>query len=259
MIALASFFIVIVVLLLIARVASVALVATGMPGEVARFQARSALTGVGFTTSESESVVNHPVRRRILMALMLIGNAGLVTLVASLAFSFAGAGGSGQVLSRLAVVVVGLIPIAIVTNSKSFERQLGRLIARALARWSDLEVRDMVHLMQLTRDYAVSEVQAQPGDWIADRYLSELRLPAEGVLVLGVLRADGSYIGAPRGQTKVHSFDTLILYGRTSVLSDLDSRSADLSGAEAHEAAIAEYQQLLTEESGESDGDSEAG
>ena len=37
-------------------------VATGTSSELARFQARSAFTGVGFTTSEAESVVLHPVR-----------------------------------------------------------------------------------------------------------------------------------------------------------------------------------------------------
>jgi len=45
-------------------------------------------TGVGFTTSESEKVVSHPVRRRILLMLMLLGNAGIVTAVSSLIVSF---------------------------------------------------------------------------------------------------------------------------------------------------------------------------
>jgi hypothetical protein len=49
------------------RVATSALVMTGMARESARFQARSAFLGVGFTTGEAESVVDHPVRRRIAM------------------------------------------------------------------------------------------------------------------------------------------------------------------------------------------------
>ncbi len=55
--------------LLTTRVATVALTMTGMSLEHARFQARSALTGTGFTTSEAEAVVGHPARRRIVMAL----------------------------------------------------------------------------------------------------------------------------------------------------------------------------------------------
>ena len=49
----------------VTRIAAVALRLTGMPADVARFQARSAFTGAGFTTSESEAVVNHPIRRRL--------------------------------------------------------------------------------------------------------------------------------------------------------------------------------------------------
>lgn len=40
--------------MVITRIATIALMATGLTRESARFQARSALTGVDFTTSESE-------------------------------------------------------------------------------------------------------------------------------------------------------------------------------------------------------------
>jgi hypothetical protein len=68
---------------LITRVATVILTATGLPRHVARFQARSALTGSGFTTSESERVVDHPLRRRVIATLMLLGNVGIVGAASS--------------------------------------------------------------------------------------------------------------------------------------------------------------------------------
>ncbi|MEE3220394.1 MAG: potassium transporter TrkA, partial [Planctomycetota bacterium] len=54
MVAVATLLITLTVTLLITRVATVALMVTGLSRESARFQARSALTGVGFTTYESE-------------------------------------------------------------------------------------------------------------------------------------------------------------------------------------------------------------
>ena len=69
---------------IVTRIATVALLHTGLSREAAQFQARSAFTGVGFTTTEAESVVNHPVRRRVVMLLMLVGNAGIVSVIASL-------------------------------------------------------------------------------------------------------------------------------------------------------------------------------
>jgi hypothetical protein len=59
MIAVVSLLTVITVSVLITRIATVALSHTGLSRESARFQARSAFTGVGFTTSESEKAVNH--------------------------------------------------------------------------------------------------------------------------------------------------------------------------------------------------------
>ncbi|MDH3500331.1 MAG: TrkA C-terminal domain-containing protein [Acidimicrobiia bacterium] len=247
MIAIAGLVLVLLVALLVERVAFTALIATGLPFEAARFQARSALTGVGFTTIEAETIVNHPVRRRIVMWLMLLGNAGLITIVGTLFFSFAGTSDTDEVMLRFGLLAAGLIAIGLLARSQLFERALTRTIVKSLDRWTDLEVRDMVNLMQLTSDYAVTEIQVQPGDWVADQPLSELHLPEEGVLVLGVQRADGSFIGAPRGGTVIHAYDMLVLYGRSSVLTDLDHRPGGVAGDSAHVAAVEEQVQIMTE------------
>ena len=76
--------------LLVTRLATSALMLTGVSHQLARLQALSALTGVGFTTSESERIVDHPVRRRILILMMLVGNAGFVTEASTLVLSFVG-------------------------------------------------------------------------------------------------------------------------------------------------------------------------
>jgi hypothetical protein len=244
MIAVASFFLVVLVALLIARVATVALIATGMPREIAKFQSRSALSGVGFTTGEAETIVGHPVRRRIVFVLMLVGNAGFVSIVASLALTFASSGDSGDVLERLGVIAGGFILILVAARSRVFERIMTGWIARLLGRWTDLEVRDMVHMLQLTKDYAVSELQVEPGDWLAEKTLIDLQLPDEGVIVLAIRRANGSFLGAPRGSAVVHPYDTLILYGRSPVLADLDRRPADPHGDVAHAESVAEHQEI---------------
>ena len=87
MVAIISLLIVIILSVLVTRVAAIALIHTGLSKESARFQSRSAFTGAGFTTNESESVVNHPVRRRILMLLILLGSAGVISVISSLILS----------------------------------------------------------------------------------------------------------------------------------------------------------------------------
>jgi hypothetical protein len=77
---------------------------TGLSREAARFQARSAFTGTGFATSETERVVDHPVRRRITMLLMTARSAGSVSIIISLILSFGSGDGRGQLLKLLGLV-----------------------------------------------------------------------------------------------------------------------------------------------------------
>ena len=67
MVAVLTLLLILIVNIALTRIATVALVHTGLGRETARFQACSAFTGVGFTTSEAEGIVSHPVRRRIVL------------------------------------------------------------------------------------------------------------------------------------------------------------------------------------------------
>ena len=70
------------------RVASVALQLTGMSKQDARFQSLSALSGTGFTSRESELIVNYPIRRKIIAWLMILGNLGVVSIASTTMISF---------------------------------------------------------------------------------------------------------------------------------------------------------------------------
>jgi TrkA-C domain len=239
--ALVTVLIVILVSLLLTRIATIALVLTGMSRESARFQARSALTGVGFTTAEAESVVDHPVRRRIAMTLMLIGSAGIVTAAASLFLSFSGATG-GQRLERLLILLGGLLLLLLLARSKAFDRAMSVVIGRLL-RARGLDVRDYATLLDLEGDYAVNELTVEPEDWISGRTLGEVRLRDEGIVVLGIHRAGGGFVGVPHKHTRIEPGDTLVLYGLARRLHELDERPSGAAGDQAHAAAVAARQE----------------
>lgn len=238
MVALVSVLVVLIVSLLITRVATLALAMTGMSREAARFQARSALSGVGFTTSEAERVVNHPVRRRIVLVLMLLGSAGIVTAVASLILSFGGAGDPGRA-QRAGLLAVGLAGLWLLSRSRAFDRALAYVIAPLLAR-AGIATRDHATLLDLEGDYSVSELEVEQGDWVAGRTLAELKLRDEGIAVLGVHRADGRYEGVPDGATRIAPGDQLVLYARAGRIAELDRRVRGAAGDRAHAAAASE-------------------
>lgn len=240
MVAVTSLLLVLALSLIVTRVATVILTATGMSRQSARFQARSAFTGAGFTTSESEQVVNHPVRRRVIATLMLLGNAGIVATASSAILGFRSSG-FGVGWWRGLELVVGLLVLLYLSRSRWIDQRLTWLIGRLLQRFTDLPTRDLDNLLDLTGDYAVSELAVRPGDWLAGRTLGELDLRSEGVIVLGVTRCRGGYLGVPGPATRLEDGDVLVVYGREHDLDEVDDRPAGPPGDESHRQAVARH------------------
>jgi hypothetical protein len=239
MAALVSVFVVLGISVIVTRVGASALALTGLSREAAHFQARSAFLGVGYTTSESEAIVNHPVRRRITSGLIVLGNVGIVSAGASLVLSFTRASGSEAAI-RAAALAVGLVLLVLLVRSRPVNAALSRLIEAALRRWTDIDVRDYASLLELDGEYGVMELQIDDGDWLANRTLADAGLRDEGVVVLGIHRGGGSYVGAPDGGTLVQPGDSLLVYARSHRLCELDERVHGEAGDRAHGEAVAE-------------------
>lgn len=248
MIAIVSLLMIVMLSILVTRIATIALIHTGMTRQAARFQARSAFTGTGFTTSEAEQVTNHPVRRQIIMILMLSGNAGIVTIVSSLILSFVGPRELGTLSLKLVLLIGGLGFLWFVANSQWVDQHLSLLIDRALRKYTRLDVRDYSSLMHLAGDYRLVELHISPEDWIANRTLQEAELRDEGLVVLGIKRENGPYIGGPKGESMVLPGDTLLVYGRIRNVEELDSRTKDWSGDREHRERVREQEVEEAEE-----------
>jgi hypothetical protein len=234
MIALISFFVILVISLIIVRVAAAMLQLTGISSDTARFQARSAFTGVGYTTREAEMIINHPVRRRIIGSLMLIGNIGFVTFVSSLVISFLSAPDQEALIINVVLLLGGLILIYLITRMKIFDRLLGRIIGAFLKKWTKIHSKDYESLLNLSGDFEVITIPVKPESWLADRTLENLKLADEGILVLGIRREDGYFQGSPRGETEIYVYDQLIAYGREKSLKRLGERRKGAEGDLEH-------------------------
>ena len=237
MLAIASVFVIAIVSLLITRVATVALTLTGLSQEVARFQARSALSGAGFTTGEAESVVSHPIRRRIIMALMLTGSVGIAASAATLMLSFVDADRT-ETLNRLALLFAALLAVYLIARSDWVGRQLAVVIAKVLGRWTELDTQDYAALLHVGGDFAVMEIPVHERSWLTGRTVRDLDLRREGVVLLGLTRPDGSFIGAPSWETTLAPGDMAIIYGRRARICELDHRPPGAEGDAAHERAV---------------------
>jgi hypothetical protein len=250
MIAILSLLLIVTLSILVTRTAAIALTHTGLTRQTARFQARSAFTGAGFTTRESEQVVGHPVRRRIVLLLMLLGNAGIVTAVTSLILAFVRQGqGSGLPLPvKIGLLVAGLVILWAVASSRAFDRLLSRVVDRWLSRHTDLDVRDYAGLLHLSGDYRIVELAVEEGGWLDGRTLAEAQPAEEGLLVLGVATKAGDWLGTPGGDTRLRAGDTLVVYGRTTVIQTVEQRRGDWAGVREHARAVADQDRVAKEE-----------
>ena len=153
-----SIFVLLSLSVLVMRVAAVALRLTGLSDDIARFQALSAFTGTGFTTREAEAIVNYPVRRRIVSALMIVGNLGLVTVLATLVVSLVKTEGEANaIFAQLAWLIGGLILLWVVMLNGIADRAMCNVIARILNRVTILGKRRFQRLLQITDGYSVCE------------------------------------------------------------------------------------------------------
>jgi Trk K+ transport system NAD-binding subunit len=148
----------------------------------------------------------------------------------------------------MGLLFVGLVLLWVVAASPWVDRLITTLVDRALRRYGRLDVRDYANLIHLAEDYRLVELLVEPNDWLAGRTLGEAKLRDEGIVVLGIERASGAYLGVPKGEARVEADDTLILYGRETALDDLDERRSDHRGERRHRAAVETQRQVADEQ-----------
>jgi hypothetical protein len=248
-----SLIVIIFTSLLITRIATIALSHTGLSKDAARFQARSALTGSGFTTGESEEVVNHPVRRKIIFLLMLVGNAGLVTVVSTLILSFTNHKNGFSLIYSVVIIGAGLLMLWWISRSRLIDHIFSHIVDVALKRYTDIGLRDYAALLHLTGDYQITNLSIEKEDWISNKMLKESDLSHEGIMVLGIQRKNGPYIGSPSADTEIHAEDVLTVYGKSASFKELDNRRKGRRGDRQHQEAVLEHERNQEEEQQEDD------
>ena len=216
------------VLAMILRVGTAALVVSGLSREVARFQVRSAFFGVGFTTSEAEVIVNHPFRRKLVQALMLLGAVGITSVIGSGVLTFARSD-NDSVLLPILVLAGGLAVLWALASWKPLDHVLTRFFERVLRRYTTIDTQDYQALLRLSGEYTIRRFQLRPDGVLVGRSIAELLPEGRRVVLLGIERADGTYLGAPPLETVLQADDMVTVYGRDEVLEGFRGRAANVS------------------------------
>ena len=209
----------IVVSMLIVRAGAIALMMTGMSYDKAKFQALSAFSGTGFTTRESERVVSNPRRRKIVSWLMIMGNAGIVTVIVATTSSFAKSEGL-QAGINILVLLSGLGLIYFIAKHTPLARYWESFAQTRLSRFKifedDTPVDDLLHIAE---GYGVLRIQLLGGSPFIGQTLSEINTGLEKSLVLGIER-NKEWLPTPGLKKKMMVDDYLVIYGKIDDLAE---------------------------------------
>lgn len=238
-----SLFVIVSLSALITRVAAIALAHTGLSTESARFQARSAYTGSGFTTKESENIMSFPVRRKIIYTLMLVGNAGIVTTMSTLILAFVLPNNTTSLLYGLLIIVVGIGFVWWAIRSSVVDKWLSKVIGRALKKYTNIDVKDYASILHLADNYKISELRVDEESWLGNKKLIDLDLRKEGIIVLGIQSEDGDYVGSPNGSSLIKPHDVITMYGKEETFLNLNQRERNWKGEMDHKKAVNDHQE----------------
>ncbi len=211
----------ILVSFIVVRIGGFALQLTGIEPEVARFQALSAFSGTGFTTREAERVVGHRIRRRIVTILIILGNAGMVTVIATLVASFTQVSGYTWFFIRLAIIVGGIFGLyQLIIRSNVGQRILDRLQRPVINRILR-EAPVVEEVFHVEKDWAISLVTIKGSSKSIGLTVADITAEGE-IEVLDINRA-GTYLTRPNWDEKIMEGDRLLVYtNRKSVKRILD-------------------------------------
>ena len=209
-----SIFVLLSMSVFIIRVASVALRYTGLSETTARFQALSAFSGTGFTTSESETVINYPIRRRIVSILIIIGNMGLVSVLATLVASLVRTDGEvAAVVAQLVWLTGGLTLLWFLMLNKTADRILCAWIGKFLDSATFLGQRSFHRLLQIGDGFSVCE-HPFPAHWLNDLAGSvRSKLEKLDLAVLAINSPHGEQLDALVDLDGLTTDHTLVLFG----------------------------------------------
>ena len=223
------FIITLIVSFVVVRIGAIAFQLTGLEWSLAKFQALSCFSGTGFTTKEAELVTGNKLRRKIASVLIVLGNAGLVIMIATLAGSLIP---EETILSKLsesflpfdipsylvrwvnlAVTVVLVYVIYRIFTYEKFVRKLTNFLRKRIIKKEIFQKVSFEELLLATGGYGISRVVVCTGSPVLNKTLSRSDLRKQDISVLAIVR-DQQTIPNPSADTDILLGDELICFGK---------------------------------------------
>lgn len=211
------FLLFIIILILIIEIITVVFSLTGLPTDKARFQVISLLTGSGFTTKESELIMQHSATRKLAQVIMVIGYVGFVT---GISFLINIMRSSLSVPGIIGIIIFFACAIFVLKNRyvvENFDTLIKKIILGGTKKVPKSDIYELIN----NKGYGLYKIFVNVDSAIAGKSLKENNMKESGIQVLNIDRGN-ELINSPDGDEVIKNGDTLLVYGKTeSIMSFL--------------------------------------
>jgi hypothetical protein len=222
------FVVVLLISFVVVRIGAIAFQLTGLDWSLAKFQALSCFTGTGFTTRESELIVSNPQRRKIASVLIVLGNAGLVTMIATFANSLRPRAGEARIslpflkdfipsdllpwINFALIILLFLLLYKLFTHD-SPAHGLTNFLRKFILKKDIIKHVTFEELLISTGGYGVSRITICANSPVLNKTLIESKLRSYDITVLAIARGHETIPNPPPDTTFMLN-DELICFGR---------------------------------------------
>jgi hypothetical protein len=191
-------------------------VATGLDRKIARFQVISMLTGTGFTTGESELIIDHPVRRRLGAFLILFGAFSLAVIISAISNLLA----DNFYTMEIAYIAGGLLVLLFVLRVPFLQRAMSKKMKSELKENYELADLPISDVLLMDDEDEVREIPINEDSRFTDKTFDEIVDKEDDVMLLFIKRGEIN-IRNKAYDTKIEPGDKLVLYGNNPKIEEI--------------------------------------
>lgn len=203
-----AFIIVTFIMLIVIEIFTVLFRMTGLSEKRARFQVISMLTGVGYTTNESESILNNSLRRRIAQMIILFGYSSSVTLISIFVNIYT------HTISVKDVYTVGIycLGVLLLVRVRFIKIVFDKVIENIADHYLNKRGSNKLHTLSHYNDNMLVELTILNSVPILDIPLIDLNLKKDNIQILNIERK-GVNIANPMGTDVLAIGDKILVFG----------------------------------------------
>ncbi|TCN22242.1 TrkA C-terminal domain-containing protein [Mesobacillus foraminis] len=182
--------------------------ATGLERTVARFQVISMLTGTGFTTGESELIIDHPIRRKLGAFLILFGAFSLAVIISAISNLL-----SDSFFTLEIAYIAGFLIVSIfILKTPLVKKRLSNLFEKELEEHYELADLPIADVLLTSKEDEIVEIAIDEDSGFAGKCFKDIISSDSDIMVLFIIRGDLKI--RTEGYTKeLQPGDKALLYG----------------------------------------------